>query len=536
MLSLCKEGSRNMAFRKVHMIEIKELLIRLARGESKRSISRSLKTHRSTINKYLKISISLGYNPFSDSSDKINEDLIEKIKNTSLSNARVGQIVQRNLILLPYKDEIEKYIDDGLKGSKIIQILKRKGVKFEDTSFYRFVNSNCENYWKKNITIRLPETEPGKYGQIDFGRLGKIWDKNISKNRNVYALIVTMCCSRHMYVHITFRTDMMAVINGCEEAFRYFEGIPLLIIFDNLKPVIVKGDTYEPRLNKSFFEYSQFRGFTIDPAPTNSPKGKPIVERAVPYVRDNFFKGENFISIDDCQERAVYWCTYVAGKRIHNTTRKIPYDIYMNIEKSTLLPFKDERYDIPYWSICKVHPDHHIRFKNSLYSVPTKYISKNVEVRGDSAIVKIYHEGTLIKIHKTVQPGSRSTDFSDYPETLTPYALRNPNYQIGEGYKRGEKIGSYIESILKGPYPWHRLRTAQKILRLADKYGSDRLTNALNKAEEYCITDIRRIDNMLRNNTESIKYYDLSLNGNTSNNKDKEPLFLRDAASFNHYK
>jgi len=526
-----------MAFRKVHMIEIKDLLIRLVKGESKRSISRSLRTHRKTINKYLNISISLGYNPCTDGLNKISDDLIEKIKNISLNKTKAILPSPRNLILLPYKEEIEKYIDDGLKGSKIIQLLKRKGIKFDDSSFYRFVNSNCENYKKKNITVRLPETEPGKYCQIDFGRLGKIWDRCRSIYRFVYALIVTLCCSRHMYVYVTFRTDMIEVINGCEEAFRYFEGVPLLIIFDNLKPVITKSDTYEPRINKTFLEYSQFRGFTIDPAPASSPKGKPIVERAVPYIRDNFFKGESFISLDDCQERALNWCTNIAGKRIHSTTRKIPIDTFMNIEKECLIPFNNERYDIPYWVICKVHPDHHIRFKNSLYSVPTKYISKSVEVRGDSALVKIYYDGNLIKIHKTVQAGKRSTDFSDYPETLTPYALRNPNYQISEGYKRDEKIGLYIESLLKGPYPWHRLRSAQKILRLADKYGPERLTNALDKAAEYCITDVRRIHNMLKNNTENMKYDNDTYDNieNISVNT-KEPLFLRDAASFNHYK
>jgi len=294
---------------------------------------------------------------------------------------------------------------------------------------------------------------------------------------------------------------------------------------------------------------------------------KPIVERMVPYVRDNFFKGESFISIEDCQERAIDWCTNIAGKRIHNTTRKIPVDVFTSIERDCLIPLKDERYDVPYWSICKVHPDHHIRFKNSLYSVPTKYISKGVEVRGDSALVKIYHEGSLIKIHKTALAGKRSTDFSDYPETLTPYALRNPNYQISEGYKRGEQIGLFIESLLVGPYPWHRLRSAQKILRLADKYGSDRLIKALEKANEYHITDIRRIENMLKNNTENIKFSgDLNenihtdidnkginvsvnniendnnkssssnINNNISSNNNREPFFLRDADSFNHYK
>jgi len=95
--------------------------------------------------------------------------------------------------------------------------------------------------------------------------------------------------------------------------------------------------------------------------------------------------------------------------------------------------------------VCKVHPDHHIRFKNSLYSVPAKYIGKSVEVKGDSALLKIYYKGNLIKIHKKAEPGKRSTDFDDYPAELTPYTLRNPKYQISEGYRRAKEIEVFIE-------------------------------------------------------------------------------------------
>lgn len=123
---------------------------------------------------------------------------------------------------------------------------------------------------------------------------------------------------------------------------------------------------------------------------------KPIVERAVPYVRDNFFAGENFISLEDGRDRAVCWCTDVAGKRIHGATRNIPAQVFEEVEKGSLKSYPDDRYDIPYWAVCKVHPDHHIKFKNSLYSIPTKFIGKSMEVKGDSALVKIYYKGSVI--------------------------------------------------------------------------------------------------------------------------------------------
>jgi hypothetical protein len=255
------------------------------------------------------------------------------------------------------------------------------------------------------------------------------------------------------------------------------------------------------------------------------------VERAVPYVRDNFFKGENFISLADCRERVISWCRDIAGKRIHGTTQKIPLEVFETVEKEALRPYPGNRYDIPFWAVCKVHPDHHIRFKDSLYSVPTKYISKTVDVRGDSALVKIYHKGVLIKIHKRMGPGKRSTDFEDYPKELVPYTLRNPRYQIAEGYKRAEKIGKFIEDMLTGPYPWHRLRGAQKILRLSDKYGAKRMAAALTKAEAYSIYDMRRTENMLKNNVEDV----LPHKEEPEQLKLTEPRFLRDSLSFNHY-
>ena len=134
-------------------------------------------------------------------------------------------------------------------------------------------------------------------------------------------------------------------------------------------------------------------------------------------------------------------------------------------------------------------------------------------------------------MHKTVEAGKRSTDFEDYPAELTPYTLRNPKYQISQGYAKGQSIGTFIEEILTGPYPWHRLRSAQKILRLADSFGADRLAKALEKAKAYNIYDMRRIENILKNGVEDdTREPELKLE------KQLKLKFLREGSSFNHYK
>ena len=229
---------------------------------------------------------------------------------------------------------------------------------------------------------------------------------------------------------------------------------------------------------------------------------KPIVESNVPYVRGNFFAGESFISKEDCQERAIDWCTNVAGLRIHGTTRKRPIEVFNEVEKASLAPYDGTRYDIPYYASPIVHPDHHISFKKSLYSLPTKYIGKKVDVRGDSALVRIYFAGELVKTHPRMPEGKRSTDFNDYPAQISPYTLRNANYQINAGKAKHPRIGQYIEFLLSGTYPWHRIRSAQRLLRIADKYGNERTAAACSKAMAYSVYDIGRIERMLKNGVE----------------------------------
>lgn len=522
-----------MAYREFNMIQIKEILLRLAKGESKRSISRSLGVHLLTINKYLRLARSIGTDPVSEGIDASNDELIESI--TATNNKERAERFSRpaKTLLLPFKEKIEGYIKDGLKGSKILQLIQREGITIGKTTFYGFLAESCPSWVRNKITVRLPETEPGEYAQCDFGRLGKLWDENTNKYRIAYAFIITLCHSRHIYVYVTFRQDMQAVINGCEEAFEYFGGIPRILICDNPKPIISKPDRYTPAINTTFLEYAQYRNFIVDPTVVADPKGKPIVERTVAYVRGSFFSGERFINLADCKSRALDWCSNIAGKRIHQTTRMVPIEVFEKVEKPALQPYDGKRYDIPQWGICKVHPDHHIRFGNALYSVPTSYIGKQVEVRGDRVLVKIYYRGEVIKIHNTVPRGKRSTDFRDYPEKLTPYTLRNPLYQIKEGHRKHPVIDSYIESILEGPYPWHRLRSAQKILRMADKYGPERVAKACEKAKVYSLYDTRRIERMLKNNLETS---DTNFQEEVTIPDTGKFQFERQQASFNHYK
>jgi len=91
-----------MAYREVHMTEIKEILLRIASGYPIRSISRSLGIHRDTIKNYISISLEFGVDP---KKDGVTDELVKKIK-SQLAGKNKSVHIPRDNILLPHKDGI----------------------------------------------------------------------------------------------------------------------------------------------------------------------------------------------------------------------------------------------------------------------------------------------------------------------------------------------------------------------------------------------------------------------------------------------
>jgi hypothetical protein len=253
-----------------------------------------------------------------------------------------------------------------------------------------------------------------------------------------------------------------------------------------------------PVLQRSFQEYAQARGILVDPARVRRPQDKGRVENAVPYVRERWCDGERFLDLADSRRSAARWCVEVAGARVHGTTRAVPILVFEAEEKAHLAPPPQARFDVPVWGQAKVHPDHHVQVARSLYSVPTAYIGRQLDVRLDSKIVRLYLGAELVKVHARVAPGKRSTDPADYPRTKTAYALRSVDALVQAARHKGEHVGAFAAKLLGGPLPWSKMRQAQALMRLCDRHGAERVDAACARAIAFEVYDVPRIERVLR--------------------------------------
>jgi transposase len=480
------------------MWEVLDILRRWARGESKSAIKAATGRSRSTIRRYLELARRLGWTPEQGEPD---EDLASRVVESLRPGRKEREPGGTKALLLPHLPRIREWLAveearRGLTLTKVHELLRREGVIVPYSSLHRFANTHC-GFGKKRITVRMADVEPGELAEVDFGRLGRVYDPIRDRNRIAHALIVTLVHSRHQYVHVTFSQKLTDLIDGLEDAWEFFDGVVARLVIDNMKNAITRPDRYDPFFQRTFEEYARHRGFVIDPAAVRHATGKPHVERGVPYVRESFFRGEDWLDITHVRREAIRWCLGPAGTRIHGTTRRRPLVVFEEVEKPALRPLVGARFDIPAWAEPKVHPDHHIQFQKALYSVPTPYVGKTVTVRGDRALVRIFHKGRLIKTHPTQEPGGRHTDYDDYPEELTPYALRDPNRIIDQARKLGPRTGRFMQELLAGDFPWAKLRQGQKLLRLAQKYGRHRIETACARALAFDLVNVRRVERIV---------------------------------------
>jgi transposase len=486
-----------MSYRELIMIDVKEVLRRWMAGQSNREIAKATGVNRKTVARYVAMAKALGVG----SEHALDDNAVHAVAQAVQARPEVSPSEEWAEVAR-HRERISEWLmrKRPLRLRKIHTLLVRDGVSASYATLRRYAMTEL-GWSKKQPTVRLEDPPPAQEAQVDFGQMGIILDAETGKHRKLWVLIITLSFSRYMFVWPTFAQTTEVVCDALDRAWRFFGGVPHTIIPDNMKAIVRTPDALSPVLVEAFVDYVQARGFFVDPARVRSPKDKPRVENQVPYVRESWFDGETFASLEDARQSAEHWCREVAGARVHGTTRRVPRECYEAEEKVAMLPPPTEPFDVPLWAEAKVHPDHHIQVRRALYSVPTRYLHRKVRVRVDRTLVRIYLGAELIKVHPRKQPGGRSTDPSDYPADKAAYALRSVDAALDRARQRGEHIGLFAERLLGGPLPWSRMRQAYALLRLCDKYGDGRVEALCQSSLAFDVVDVHRLTRMLKSAT-----------------------------------
>ncbi len=328
-----------MGRRSFLVYDIVELFRQWQAGRGVRAIARSLGIDRKTIRKYLDAAAMAGLSPGEERSV---DEWAAFIRDQFPKLVDARQRSRRSAELDRYQDFIREGLQQNRMSTVHRRLVERTGLEVSVATFRRYVHTTMPELLRTSpMPIWRPEVDPGEEAQVDFGYMGSWQDPVTGKNHRVYAFVLVLSYSRHMFVRLVLRLDAVSWQQCHIEALAFLGAVPQRIILDNLKDGVVKPDLYDPTLNRSYAELAAHYGFLIDPARQGHPKDKPRVERPIPYIRDSLWRGEQFLSLDAMNQAALGWCREVAGPRIHGTAHQRPLEVFRAEEKPAMAPLPE---------------------------------------------------------------------------------------------------------------------------------------------------------------------------------------------------
>lgn len=231
-------------------------------------------------------------------------------------------------------------------------------------------------------------------------------------------------------------------------AYEYIGGATQIVVSDNLKTGVTKHTSRELVLNPTYKEMADHYNTIVMPARVRSPKDKPSVEGSVGVISTWIIaalRNTHCFSIEELNEE-VWKKLEEFNQRPFTRKEGCRYSAFEEEEKFSLSPLPDMPYKISEWKTEKVRPDYHISVESMFYSVPYKYINRQVDVKLTDDMVAIYYNHMWLTSHKKFYGrfGQISTVRDHMPDNHKLFIDQTPEVAI----EWAESIGASTLSVV----------------------------------------------------------------------------------------
>lgn len=329
-------------------------------------------------------------------------------------------------------DKLEE--DHRISAVKLHRKIKERHPEIEAgvRAFRDYLRPLKESFRNEKIRHYEPVLDmlPGKQMQVDGGEIQASLSGS-DEHLKVYFWVFVLSYSRMMFVNFQARPyNTSDFIKAHIQANNFFGGIAEEYVYDQTKLVAISEQYREVLYNNDFYQFAMRCGFTPHVCEGYDPESKGKVERAVGYVKDSFFCGDSFTGIEHIRTEGIEWLNNIANVRIHATTRRKPIDMFRE-EKKHLL--KANFMEVTKINIRAVDKTGLISFRGNKYSVPFEYQRKQVFLKVEERILKIYD----LKDHEQIASHAISLAKGDIIINNNHY--RNFKKTIGQLLEETEK-------------------------------------------------------------------------------------------------
>jgi len=307
------------------------------------------------------------------------------------------------------------------------------------------------------VTLRQ-EHRAGEKLFVDYaGQTVPIVDPATGEITQAQIFIAALGASSYTFAEASASQDLPSWIRSHVHAFEFFQGVPEILVPDNLKAGVSKPCRYEPDINPTYLELAQHYGTTVIPARIGHPRDKAKVESAV-FVAERWIlaslRNHDFFSIRELNQVLFRSLEDLNTRKFQklDTTRKA---LFESLDKPALKPLPSVPYEYAEWKKARVNIDYHVEVDRHYYSVPYQLAREQVDVRLAATTVEILFKNTRMASHvRSYHKGSFTTVKEHMPKSHQRYLEWTPSRLLHWAEKIGpRRVNWSLTSCRIDPIP-----------------------------------------------------------------------------------
>lgn len=464
----------------LRMRKIREILrMHLQCGIGMRDIARSLAISHPTVSRYVEAAqkAKIGYEEAAGMHDR---ELLKRLREYTVRMPKVVRAVP---------DWAYVHREMTRKGVTL-QLLWEEYKSIHPEGYQSSQFSEHYRRWKKQMKRSLRQTyKAGEKGFVDYaGQRVPIHNRETGNIREAEILVMTLGASNYTYCEGQEDQSTPSWIGGHIRAFEYFEGVPRMIIPDNLKSGVSKPCRYEPEIQAVYGDMAAHYGTVIIPARVKRPRDKAKVETGVQIVSRWILarlRNRTFFSLQELNE-AIAVLLKELNTRPFQKLEGCRESWFREIEQKALLPLPEARYEPCEWKRAKIGIDTHVEVNGHYYSVPyrLKEAVEYVTVKCTTTVVEIFHDSQRVASHKRDdRRGHHTTVREHLPPEHQAYLGWSAQRIIEWAQSVGDRTARLVEEIMNNrEHQMLAWRSCLGIIRLGKMYPKERLEAACARA------------------------------------------------------
>src|SRR4249920_1565395 len=198
---------------------------------------------------------------------------------------------------------------------------------------------------------------------VDYsGKKIMIVDRATGVVREAEIFVAVLGASNYTYAEATWTQKLADWIEAHVRMFRFFGGVPRLVVPDNLKSGVHRASFYDPELNRSYGMMASHYGVGILPARPRKPRDKAKVEAGVRFAQSYILgrlRHQTFFSLAECNT-AIAGCLDRMNAHVMRRLGVSRRDLFESTERPALKALPAQHYEYAEWRLTRVGLDYHV--------------------------------------------------------------------------------------------------------------------------------------------------------------------------------